>query len=544
MNAIPPNTLLSTARTLGHESSIISVLYRSSANRVFFVMQLYIFTLVLLLGSAVTLAQRTIGLISHDAANSFQGYTLFAPITSTTTYLINNEGQVIKTWQSGYGPGQAVMLLEDGSLLRTAAPPSQSMQGGGAGGMVEIYEWTGTKLWSYTHLTPTARQHHDVEIMPNGNILLLVWESHTRDEAIAAGRQAARLTENALWSERVIEVRRTGPTSGEVVWSWSSWDHMVQDSDPSKANYGVVADSPDRIDINAGGTRSDWLHANSVRYNAKRDEVMISIHNLNEIWIISRKTGDIVYRYGSPANYKSGTPQEQTLFGQHDARWLEEDDTKVTIFNNGMGRVGVMGSSVDEIVLPLSPDGSYKREPKKAFAPARPTVVYPKTLTQQFYGQNISGATRMPNGNTLSCLGPSGTFVETTPEGAEVWRYVNPVTNTGIAPQGQTPRNNMVFKIYRYAPDYPAFAGRTILPRGRLEDGPLSVADSEVRRRSDYLVDPVNDRVVFRLESEQSVTIDAYNVLGQHLESSAEEVLPPGVHVRPIPHGTIIVRLR
>lgn len=492
----------------------------------------------------MSLAQRTVGLINHDAPNSFQGYTLFAPITSTTTYLINNEGQVVKTWQSGYGPGQAVMLLEDGSLLRTAAPPSQSMQGGGAGGMVEMYDWSGIKVWTYTHLTSTARQHHDVEILPNGNILLLVWESHTRDEAIAAGRPAARLTENALWSERVIEVRRTGPSSGEVVWSWSSWDHMIQDVDPAKPNYGVVADHPERIDINAGGTRSDWLHANSVRYNAKRDEVMISIHNLNEIWIISRKTGDIVYRYGNPANYKSGTTQEQTLFGQHDARWLDADGTRLTIFNNGMGRVGAVGSSVDEIVLPLKPDGTYLRESGKPFGPAKPIVVYPKTLSNQFFGQNISGATRMPNGNTVSCLGPSGTFIESTPEGKEVWRYVNPVTNTGIAPQGQTPRNNMVFKIYRYGLDYPAFAGKTLVSRGRLEDGPLSVADSEGSRRSDYLVDPVNHRVVFRLESEQPVTIDAYNVLGQLLETSTEEVLPPGVHVRAVPHGTIIVRLR
>lgn len=503
-----------------------------------------VIALLLLVGAAVSFAQRTVGLISHDASRSFKGYTLFAPITSTTTYLIDNDGQVVKTWQSGYGPGQAVMLLQDGTLLRTAAPPSQSMQGGGSGGMVEVYDWSGARLWSYTHLTPTARQHHDVEILPNGNILLLVWESHTRDEAIAAGRQPARLTENALWSERVIEVRRTGPNSGEVVWSWSSWDHMVQDADPTKANFGVVADSPDRIDINAGGTRSDWLHANSVRYNAKRDEVMISIHNLNEIWIISRKTGDIVYRYGSPANYKSGTTQDQVLFGQHDARWLDEDDTKVMIFNNGMGRAGAMGSSVDEIVLPLNPDGTYRREPKKAFAPARPTVVYPKTLTNKFYGQNISGATRMPNGNTLSCLGPSGTFVETTPDGDEVWRYVSPVTNTGITQQGQTPRNNMVFKIYRYAPEYPAFAGKALVPRGRLEDGPLSVSDAMNARGLTHYLDISNNRVVVNVDTERPVTIDSYDVLGRHLGSSTEEVLSPGIHVRSVPDGTIIIRLR
>jgi hypothetical protein len=335
-------------------------------------MKIHLFALLVIGSTVVGFAQRTVGLISYDASKSYRGYTLFAPITSTTTYLIDNDGQVVKSWQSGYGPGQAVMLLEDGSLLRTANPPSQSMQGGGAGGMVELYDWSGTKVWSYTHLTPTARQHHDVEILPNGNILLLVWESHTRDEAFAAGRLTSRLTENALWSERVIEVRRTGPNSGEVVWSWSSWDHMIQDVDPAKPNYAVVADNPNRIDINAGGTRSDWLHANSVRYNAMRDEVMISIHNLHEIWIISRKTGDIVYRYGNPLNYKSGTQQDQVCFGQHDARWLAPDNRRVMIFNNGTGRKDTPGSSVDEIELPIGPDGTYLREAKKAFAPSKP----------------------------------------------------------------------------------------------------------------------------------------------------------------------------
>lgn len=489
-------------------------------------------------------AQRTVGLISYDASKSYRGYTLFAPITSTTTYLIDNDGQVVKTWQSGYGPGQAVMLLEDGSLLRTANPPSQSMQGGGAGGMVELYDWSGTKVWSYTHLTPTARQHHDVEILPNGNVLLLVWESHTRDEAFAAGRLTSRLTENALWSERVIEVRRTGPNSGEVVWSWSSWDHMIQDVDPAKPNYAVVADNPNRIDINAGGTRSDWLHANSVRYNAMRDEVMISIHNLHEIWIISRKTGDIVYRYGNPLNYKSGTQQDQVCFGQHDARWLAPDNRRVMIFNNGTGRKDTPGSSVDEIELPIGPDGTYLREAKKAFAPSKPAVVYPKTLSLQFYAANISGATRLPNGNTLSCLGPSGTFVESTPDFQEVWRYVSPVTNTGITPQGQTPRNNMVFKIYRYGPDYPAFAGKTLTPRGRLEDGPLSVSSSYDGKGLSCQLDILQSRLVLQVDVDRHVTIDAYDLQGRLLGRVADEELPAGTHVRSVPAGTYVVTTR
>ncbi|MEY3386526.1 MAG: hypothetical protein RIR53_1337 [Bacteroidota bacterium] len=506
-------------------------------------MQLLVFALLAFVGSAVGVAQRTVGLISHDASRSFKGYTLFAPVVSKTTYLIDNDGQVVKTWQSAFNPGQAAMLLDDGSLLRTAAPASQWMQGGGAGGMVELFDWSGQKVWSYTHLSQTARSHHDVEILPNGNILMLVWESHSIDEAVAAGRPRTRLMENALWSERVIEVRRTGPTTGEVVWSWSTWDHMIQDGDPTKPNFGVVSQNPNRLDINAGGTRADWLHANSVRYNAKRDEVMISVHNLNEIWIISRKTGEIVYRYGNPQNYKSGTPQQQVLFGQHDARWLD-DDRYVMIFNNGNGRFGGNSSSVDLIELPRNDDGTYRRNSNGAFEPTAPTVLFPKKLTSAFYAQNVSGATALPNGNILSCLGPSGTFVESTPDGVEVWRYVSPVIMNGIATQGQPPRNNIVFKIYRYGPDHPALAGKTLTPRGRLEDGPLSVSSSNDGKGLSCQLDILQSRLVLQVDVDRHVTIDAYDLQGRLLGRVADEELPAGTHVRSVPPGTYVVTTR
>jgi len=492
--------------------------------------------------STTLFAQRTVGVLNHNASRAFKGYTLLAPITTTMTYLIDNDGQVVNVWKANNPTGQVAMLLDDGSLLRTAAPQSQWMQGGGAGGMVELYSWSGERLWQYTHLSPTARTHHDVEVLPNGNLLMLVWESHTREEAVAQGRLSNRLTENALWSERVIELKRTGATSGEIVWSWSSWDHMIQDVDPAKPNYGVVSEQPERIDINAGGTRSDWLHANSVRYNVARDEVMISIHNLNEIWIISRKTGDIVYRYGNPRNYKCGTQQNQVLFGQHDARWLS--DSRVMIFNNGNGRFGGNGSSVDEIDLPLNEDGTYRRDAASAYMPQQPIVVYPSAISTRFYAQNISGATRLPNGNTLSCLGPSGVFVESTPEGDEVWRYVNPAGMNGIASQGQTPRNNMVFKTYRYGEDHPAVKGRKLAPRGRLEDGPLSVSDADDRAGITYELDVVNDRAVVVNDRARHVEITCYDVRGAFLGTVHSGYLESGRHVMDVPGATIVVTMR
>mgnify|MGYP000047043942 FL=1 len=68
-------------------------------------------------------------------ADSFEGYTLVAPGTSTTTYLIDNAGRVIHSWQSNYRPGLSVYLLEDGKLLRSGKVPvtPADMNSGGWG---------------------------------------------------------------------------------------------------------------------------------------------------------------------------------------------------------------------------------------------------------------------------------------------------------------------------------------------------------------------------------------------------------------------------
>lgn len=502
-------------------------------------------TLLLFMLAAVGVsAQQTVGVLKHNADRSFTGYTLFAPVTSKTTYLIDNDGDVVKTWLSQYGPGQAVMLLNDGTLLRTGTPSVQDMGGGGAGGIVEKFSWDGQMLWRYEHYGSTYRSHHDVEIMPNGNILLLVWESHSRSEAFDQGRDSARLVDNTLWSERIIEVKQTGPSSGEVVWSWSSWDHMIQDRYPDKPNYGVVADHPERLNINIGGDRSDWLHFNSVRYNAQRDEILVSTHNLSEIFVISRATTDIVYRWGNQANYKQGSIADQKLFRQHDARWLDAEGTRILIFNNGANRFETTPknyTTVEEIMPPLSADGKYDREQNVAFGPASPIWKYPSIPNAQYFATNISGATRTPNGNTLTCLGPQGVFVEVTSQGEEVWRYVSPVGNMGPVRQGQVPRNTMVFKIYRYGPDHPALAGKTLNKQGKLEDGPLSVEDDRIITTTTR-VDILSHRVHVSVLIGMRMHMDAFDLAGRWLGTVVDGELAPGTYVFDAPPGTYFAR--
>ncbi len=70
--------------------------------------------------------------------DAYNGYTFFAPIRSTTTYLIDIHGRLVHEWDSDHQPGNSAYLLENGNLLRTgnvSAGFGDAFRGGGNGGV-------------------------------------------------------------------------------------------------------------------------------------------------------------------------------------------------------------------------------------------------------------------------------------------------------------------------------------------------------------------------------------------------------------------------
>ena len=92
-------------------------------------------------------------------------------------------------------------------------------------------------------------------------------------------------------------------------------------------------------------------------------------------------------------------------------------------------RPGGDHSSVDELVLPVDESGRYARKPGAAFGPDQPVWSYTAPKKSDFYSFFISGAQRLPNGNTLICEGSNGRIFEVTPAGEIVWEYINPFPN-------------------------------------------------------------------------------------------------------------------
>lgn len=426
---------------------------------------------------------------------AFEGYTLLAPIRSLTTYLIDMEGRVVHTWKSDRTPGHAAYLLENGHLLRAERDPENEVfHSGGEGGIVCEYTWEGKRVWEYRYAGPLHLQHHDIEPLPNGNVLFIAWERKRADEAVRAGRDPKTLPAGELWSEAIMEVKPKPPRDGEIVWEWHVWDHLLQDRDPKKPGYGKAAEHLERIDINAGGKLrepppalqarleqlgyaaparrrgrgrggpgADWLHINSVAYNPALDQVALSVHNLNEIWIIDHGTstaeaaghkrgrggkgGDLLYRWGNPAAYGLGDEGAQVFFGQHDARWVkgvDKDGWGILVFNNGAGAGGGAAgrgySTVDLLALPVDEKGRYSRDSGRPFGPRALawSVGEPEGARGglHFFSHAISGAQHLPNGNVLICSGEAGRLVEVTPEKKVVWEYVCPF-GRGELPAGK-----------------------------------------------------------------------------------------------------------
>ena len=204
----------------------------------------------------------------------FEGYTLFAPEYSKKTYLIDNSGKIVHIWKSNYSQALQVALLKNGSLLRADAPGFDiRVLRGGYSGRIEMFNWDGDLIWEFEYINKEHYIHHGFKVLPNGNILLLASSDKTRSEAIAAGCNPA-LLKLRLAMDYIIEVEPTYPKGGIIVWEWCIWDHIIQDFDPTKNNYGAVSEHPELIDINYRGFKGGFFsiyvkfaHMNSLDYN-------------------------------------------------------------------------------------------------------------------------------------------------------------------------------------------------------------------------------------------------------------------------------------
>ncbi|MEO1696427.1 MAG: aryl-sulfate sulfotransferase [Planctomycetota bacterium] len=455
------------------------------------------------------------------------GYTLFAPLRSGTTYLLDVDGRAVHTWQREDPPGNAVYLLPNGHLMRAErVDAGTTLHAGGAGGRIVELDWDGNVIWTYEVNDDDHRLHHDFEPLPNGNLLVLLWERRSRLDAGLRGRDPDSLTEEeGLWPDAVLEIEPVRPGGAKVVWEWHAFDHLVQDFHEEFEGHAVVAEHPRRLNVNigtaaalapetgadadarrdrdaqlrglgylGGGGRdggrdrdsADWMHTNSIDYDPELDLIALSVRGFSEVLVIDHSTtaedargssggrqgvgGDIVWRYGNPANHHAGGVADRVCFGQHDARWTRLDgQPAISIFNNGDGRPGDEPySSVELIVLPMDEGGRVAAPVDGRFVPREPTYVWTAEEPSSMYSSFISGAQRLPHGGFLVCEGAAGRLLETSAEGEVIWEFVSPIRGELGGPPGRGGRRGGRSGDARPGDGPPGAAGP---PRGRPPGG-------------------------------------------------------------------------
>ena len=508
------------------------------------------FLLLSFLTMSYLTAQNTVGLLSYVPAKAFDGYNLMFPHNQPNVYLLDNCGEVVNVWEDSPNirPGNTAYLRPDGSIVltkRDAAVGTDPIWAGGGGAIIEIRDWDNNVTWSYELNNETDRFHHDIELMNNGNILAIAWELKTEAEALQAGRDTSTTAQDKLWPDYIIEIN---PETDEIVWEWHVWDHLVQDFDDTKSNFGVVADHPELVDVNydTNDGHPDWLHSNSIDFNEELNQIMLSVPQFDEIWIIDHSTttaqaashngglsgkgGDLMYRFGNPAAYQQGTSDDQLFFYQHDAHWVDDflDFThphygKMTVFNNRAGvdfsQVNVINPSWDiyswvyEIGFPTTYDVTIQH-------PIDPTLVY---------STGLSSTQFLPNGNTLITSGRTGYTFEVTPANEIVWEYKTPLINGASATQGDSLilNNNLTFRMKRYPADYEGFEGRDMSGKSWIELNPDSTFCDIILPTNQVMEDyylkvfpnPASNHVTIEWEGGLYAQVMIYDMLGRKVDS-------------------------
>ena len=380
-------------------------------------------------GTVVPPYQNTfIDFINFNTAE-MDALVLIAENGGNSIQLMNKTGYILHTWNLQYDLGNDFQLLPNGDILAISKLNeviiNENLTHGGYGGSVQLIGPDGEIKWQFDNLiNDTMLPHHDVELLPNGNILVMVWELLSCADAVDMGIEC----QSDLAYESLYEVNIT---SNSVVWKWRSIDHYIQDRNPELPNYGNITSNAHKIDFNLNtnhpqhGISGDIMHANGIDYDEQNELIYLSVNFYSEVWVIDHSTtteeaatqtggnygvgGDLVYRFGNSAAYQSN---ESIIFDKNHYPNLIEDPDKlgygnILVFSNGNNNI----SSVFELSLPLS---SY------------PTTIPPEIVwnysNEDLYSGKLSGAERGRNNNTYIAEGDFGVW-EVTPDGEIAWMY-------------------------------------------------------------------------------------------------------------------------
>ena len=339
------------------------------------------------------------GLTAYNKSKTCPGYTLYSPLNGNTTYLINVNGNTVHTWKHNYRINYG-HLLPNGNLFITGKTKDKTWDlfpgwNNFKGGILQEQDPQGNIVWE--HRDPY--QHHDGRRTTEGGAIYLTLEKLPKDIASKVKGGLTGTDKDGMWVDNIVEVDKDGNT----VWTWDAVKHLDFETDTIPFNF----------------TRYEWNHGNTV-VPIGDDKVMVSFRSISVVGLIDKKSGEFDWKIGP-----------EILSQQHDPSLL--DNGNVLVFDNGL--LKRYASRTFSRVIEIDPCSmeivwEYIEEPY-----------------YNFYSPHISGARRLPNGNTLITEGAFGRMFQVTMEGGIVWEYINPFFIESLS--GYT--SNTVFRANHYS---------------------------------------------------------------------------------------------
>lgn len=367
-----------------------------------------------------------LGLFSVNAVALTDGYILAGAYSGTSTVLLDKNGEVVWEWKHGTLPdslnGYSAYLLENGHLLRSSQVPNSRdvkvpPNAAPRQGIISELDANGTVVWTYTLANDTFMLHHDMKPLPprngatEGTILATTFSLHTRNEMKEVGVDTTLLKtgSNFILAEKIIEIKKVYPSGGEIIWEWSIFDHVTPGDSaalhPEKISGSIVS----------ALFSGQWVHLNGLDYSPTRDLIVFTSRIFSELYVLDHSTtteeaagstggrhgkgGDILYRWGNPANY--GATGGVTIDCLHSPTWIPEGYKgagNILFFHNNLD---AGHSEVIEINPPLDAEGKFVKESDMPFGPETPYWKY--APESDFFSQAMSSTMRMPGaeGHTI-----------------------------------------------------------------------------------------------------------------------------------------------
>jgi hypothetical protein len=393
-------------------------------------------------GPGRSVTEWPVGVTKFIPEKCFNGFTVWCSLGGDgTVNLMDMRGNIVHEWKTHYPPGLYGSLLENGNLLYSGrtrrgygSPRNHHMSG--KGGVLMELDWDGNKIVKISQ----RNAHHDQDKLPNGNYLMLLWEPVPEEmrNKITGGVPVEEnyktvFPDGWIFEEKIVEVT----SEGDIVWSWRASDHL----------------KPDEFPICPENDRLEWLHANSLEYLpsdnpiTETESIMMSLRHPSACIIFEKATGKLQWRYGGCIEGEWGR-----LGAQHDFYMIQEGlpgEGHVMIFDNGMNLPCVRAShqywGMDHSrVLEIDPR---RKKVVWKYDHTEDDWDFPIQPKWKFNSPYISGAQRLPNGNTLICEGGTGRLFEVTERKEIVWEFINP-------------DRKAIFRAYRYGPNFQGFKGK------------------------------------------------------------------------------------